>query len=810
MNNYFNSFEFSGHIYYYFDLEKLAEEFPSLKRLPYYLKILFEANLRNNQDNINSLVKQFSNRLLNSNINIYTSRVISEEQDGLSTLVDLASYRENFKDDEKILKRINPQLMFDFISNENRFHSKFIKWSSKQFKNLTVIPLNDSLSKNINLEFLSTMIFMKKLDEKIFLFPELVLGVDEQTSTINALGVLGYKTNSLQMQLAVLGENITIAIPKVMGIEIKGSFALGVGLDDLILYLAALLKDRRVENSIIEFYGDSLKHLLVEDRAQICRELSKLTTNQFYFPIDENTISYVEQTRGVDVSLIKEYYKRQNLLLKKQNLEYDENIVLDLSLVKAVANEFNKIHERLYIKKISSSLFSYKKGNFIKDNDIVVSIISSTSSITQLIQAGLLAKKAIEIGLNINSNIKRVLKIDSKLHLEILKKIGFLESFEKLGYEINSNNLELIERVVLDIEKFNLNVNLLANNRYLTKQFNSLIKLQWQISPALNIAYCLKGDMNFDITSQALCADIYLSDIWPSIVEVNECIQKIDSSIYNIFYKDVLQGSQNWQNIAYQDKLVFNWEEKSTHIQASHFFDKNSYENININNGKILALFGDEISTEMIIPNGNILPYSKAAIYLQQKGLRPDEFDTFESRFGDYEFMSRGVFSNIELKNRIVHPKEGGYTKDFDSFEIVPIYDFCQKMKEENRELIIFAGKNFGVGVFKEWACKGIKALGVKAIIANSFNEEYRLGLISLGIIPFEFIDEDISSLNLKGDEYISIKIDDIKPQMKLSVKFSRANELKSFEVVLRLDSFDELRNYKEGGTISKQVKNFK
>ena len=803
MNIYINSFEFNEHIYYYYDLKKLFEYYPSLKSLPLCLKILLESNLRNTKEDINSIIKLFSNRVFEHEIDIYPLRVICEEKKAISTLVDIASYKEYFKDEEEKIEKISPKLMFDFISDKNKFNAKFLKWCKKEFDKLTVLSSNEKSYEDINLELLSTMISSTIKDEKIFIFPELVVGVDEQSYITNALGNLSYKLNTIQMQEALLGSIIKTKLPKVVGIHLSGSFTFGVGIDDLIFYIKNILKEKQIENSTLEFCGDSLKYLLIEDRACLTKSLSN-SSNQIYFPVDENSFSYIEQTRAVDSSLIKEFYTKQGLVLNSYEITYDENILIDLSLVKTLINKSDKSSQKINIKELPLKFISTKKGNYIKDNDIVLSLISSSSSITLLIQAALLAKKAFELGLSINSKIKKVLNIQSTLQYEILKNLNLLSAFENLAYELNINSIDINKNVSLDIQKFNLNAVALINKEVsLDSEISSLVKSKWEVSAALNIAYCLKGNINTDITSEAIIADIFLSDIWPSTVEVNEYLQKVQSLVYSEYYKVCFPKNEDFL----EESLLYSWEEKSTHIQKTELFNSNNISTLEIKNAKILAIFEDNISTQEIMPKGNIFPYSSAAVYLQEKGLRPDEFDTFESRMGDNEFMQRVMFSNIELRNLMVHPKEGGYTKDFESFEILPIYEYCMKMKEQNKDLVIFAGKNFGVGRFKQWACKGIKSLGIKAIIANSFNEEYRKGLISLGVLPLQFIDDNIHTLNLKGDETFFIKTTTLNKEQKLIAKLSKENEVKNFEVILRLDSLTELEDFKQGGTLSRLIK---
>ncbi|WP_108061024.1 aconitate hydratase AcnA [Poseidonibacter lekithochrous] len=826
MNKFINNFEFAGHTYFYYDLKKVFETYPALKKLPITLKLLLESNLRNAKDSeFNTIIDTFISRNNYRQINFYSSRVIMKDFSGIPALVDLASMRQWAKNNDEDVEKINPQLMLDLVIdnssdssekelNRNAQRYKFVKWAENNFKNITVIPPSSTNFNQVNLEYLSTMISAKSIDNKICLFPESIVGTDSHSSMINALGVLGFKVGNIEVESTILGSNLTFDLPEVIGINISGSLVQGVSINDISLALNNLLKDLDLKNKFIEFYGDALRNISIEDRVILSQISKDNNARCAYFIIDENTISFVEKTRGVDASLIKTYYEKQCIYNSSYELVYDENVSFDLSKVRPIISGPKRVEDKTSICNIPSKLDSFKNGNFVKDNDIVLSSISfniNNSDLSLLVQAGLIAKKAITLGMSINSNIKKVLYIQSTFHKMYLEKLDLLQYFEKLGFQINfENNIqdELVERVSLDIEKFNLNVSSLNFGK---DDFSSInykqIKSNWILSPALIIAYSLRGNMNIDITKEAIWADIYLSDIWPSIVEVNDQLEELDSSVYTELYKNIFEGNEYWQNIEYKKSSTYEWDEESTYIQGSKFTVKDEITSINIENAKILAILDDSISTEHLSPLGQIPSYSPAAVYLESKGLKPDEFNTFANRRGNAEIIERGTLSNIRLRNKMVLPKEGGYTKDFETGELLSIFEFAQNMKAENKNLVLFAGQNYGVGQSRDWAAKGTKLLGVKAVIAKSFDLIHKLNLIKMGILPLEFIDDDINTLSLKGNEIISIRSNMIITNSKINLEIKRESEIITITLQSTLDSNEEIMYYKNGGVLSYLLK---
>lgn len=831
MNRFTNSFVFNAYTYYYCDLRKVFERYSILRKLPNSLKILLEANIRNvAEQDIATMIASFVHKNFMKEIEFYPSRLIMQDDIGIPSMVELASLRDVVYFYGANVKTVKPQIMVDLVIDNrataknhkemkrNKEQYTFLKWAQSEFENFSLIPPNSGFSHQINLEYLSTMINLKQKDNKLFIYPETIVGTNIQSTMINALGVLGFSIGEIQAQASMLGSSVSLNLPCVLGVEIVGTLAQGVGIIDASLKLANKLKEYDLENKIIEFYGNSLKNLTIEDRAILSNIATQYGAICGYFGVDDNTILYVEQTRGVNATLIKEYFIKQGMY-NNHDLVYDEDMKFDLSAVKPIIAGPRSLENKIYVNKVPSKLASFKKGNFVRDNDIVLAAITAhttNSNPTLLIQAGLLAKKACILGLSINKNIKRIFTPGSLVVKEYLQRVDLLKYLEQLGFyitdfddELSINSIDLVEIVSMDIDKFNLDVSSISSgNKNYNDKIHPKVKSNWLMSPALVVAYCLKGNMNFDITSDAIYKDIYLSDIWPSSHEVNEYLSRIDYSVYENVYKDIFLGNKQWQEITYDKTQTYNWSYLNTYIEESKLFENINLEKIDIKNAKILAILGDDISTNQISPYGQIFPYTPAALYLESKGLHPDEFDTFENRVSNAEVMSRGILSNIKLKNKIVSPKEGGFTKDFLSGEIMSIYDFSIKMKEEHTPIVIFAGKNYGIGEQRAWAAKGLKLLGVKAVIAKSFNKKHKSDLVSMGILPLEFIDDDGDSLYLNGDELISIESNDIKMNSKIEIQIKKSYDTKTITVQSRLDSKDEVLYYKNGGVLAYLLKN--
>lgn len=847
--NIVSSFEIENETLYYYDLNKVINGNYRLKSLPIVLKILLESNLRKakNNDEFENIIRIFSNRL-NHKIGFYPSQVILQDFTGIPAIVDLASMRESIKEQNGNVKKVNPQILVDLvidqslnitssgkqesssinIEEEYSLHKQryeFVKWAQEQFSNLRVVPPGSGICHQVNLEYLSTILHVEKIEEKFFLYPEIIVGTDSHTTMINSLGVFGRGVTSTEAQTAMLGLPLFFDFPKVVGVNLYGKLKEGITSSDLVLTLTKLLKEHNVSGKLVEFYGKGLKYLSLEDRSTVSNMAPEYGATCSFFAIDKQTISYFNKTRDNENygKLIRTYLEKQHLFYNDNEvLDYDEVVNLDLSTLEPTIAGPKRPHDIVKIQSLKDIVISQKSKD-LKDADIVIAAITSCTSTSNpylLIHAALIAKKAYELGLHVKSNIKTSLAPGSLVVKEYLEKLDLLKYLEAVGFHIVGygcttclgNSGDLDEDLQMQIKAENLNVcSVTSGNKNFEGKIHPLVKSNYLMSPSLVIIYSLIGSMRFDLFEDVIGViddkDIRLRDLWPTNKEVGEYMQKLDYTLYKEIYKDIFKGDKFWQNIKVEKTETYNWDVNSTYIQASNLFEDINIDKIEIKNAGILALLGDFITTEHISPLGQISLYSPAAKYLESKGIRSFEYNTFASRQGDAQVMTRGTFDNPRVQNLMVS-KEGGYTMDYEANEIVTIYEKAMKFKEQKRDLVIIAGKEYGGGNFRDWAAKGTRLLGVKAIIAKSFSNFHRKNLIEFGVLPLEFIDDDIKSLKLKGYESISIVTSEIKENSKILATIHKKDLDIEIELKCRIDNPTELIYYKNGGVLSYLLKN--
>jgi len=828
--NIINSFEIENETFYFYDINKVIDTNQKLKKLPIILKILLESNLRYSKDEIefNKILNIFTHRM-NSQINFYPSRIVMQNITGISNLVDLASIRDIVKSENGNVDNINPQIIVDLIIDQSLQENvseydtevyEFVKWAKNAFSKLRVIPPGSGVYNRINFEYLSTILHLEKKDEKFILYPETIISADSNTNMSNSFGVLGLPLDGIDILSTILGHPITLTLPKVLGVNIYGDLKEGLTSSDLVWALINKLKEYGLKGELVEFYGEGLKYITLEDRSLISNMAPEYGSRCSFFTIDDKTISYFNKTRDTEDygKLIKVYLEKQSLYNSNDELDYDETLDFDLLILSPKINGPKKVQDIVDINSLKE-LSIINKTSSLKDMDIVLSEINSsktTSSLYLLIHAALVAKKALEFGLKFNRNIKASFCLDSSFIKDYLERFDLLKYFESLGFNILSckNLLDLDPDIESQIKNFNLNVSsVTSEDNNFEKKKHSLVKSNYLMSPSLVITYSLVGTMKFDIYSDVIGViddkDIHLSDLWPSQLEIGNYLQEINNTLYKEVYKDIFRGKEFWQKLIVSKNNTFDWNNNSTYIQGSKFIEDTNLERIEIKNAGILALLSDSISTNDISTFGQISLYSSSSKYLENKGVKSFEYKSFESRRANAEVMVRGIFDSSNLQNQMVS-KEGGYTMDYESGEIVSIYDKAQKFKEINRPLVIFAGSDYGKGKPKDWAVKGIKLLGVRAIIAKSFDEIHKSNLISLGILPLEFIDDDIESLKLKGYEGITIKSDGLKADSKINMIIHKKDRDIELELKCRLDNDTEVIYYKNGGTLSFLLKSIR
>lgn len=842
-----NSFEIENEVFYYYDLEKVINRNSKLKKLPIVLKIFLESNLRNCKtvQEFDSIINIFTNRL-NSKINYYPSRVIMQDFTGIPAMVDLASMRDALAKYDVDVKKINPKILVDlvidhslditssgttnssdinlqkeFLLYKDRFH--FTKWAQNSFSNFRVVPPGSGICHQVNLEYLSTILHLERKDEKYFLYPETIVGTDSHTTMINSLGVLGWAVEGVEIESIMLGLPLILNFPKVVGVNLHGELKEGISSSDLVLTLTKLLKEKNVDKKLVEFFGAGLKYLTLEDRSTVSNMAPEYGAVCSFFTIDNQTISYFNKTRDNQDygKLIKEYLQRQHLFFNENEiLDYDMVIDLDLSSLEPTIAGPKRPQDIVPIKSLKDIVIT-NETKLLKDADIVLAAITSCTSTSNpylLIHAALVAKKAHEFGLKVNSHIKTSLAPGSLVVKEYLEKLGLLKYLETIGFHIvgygcttcYGNSGELDENIEYEIKNNNLNVcSVTSGNRNFEGRIHTLIKSNYLMSPSLVIVYSIIGSMKFDLFNDVIGViddkDIKLKDLWPTNKEVGQYMQELDYTLYKDIYKNIFKGNQFWQSLEPEKTDRYLWDKNSTYIQPAELFDSFFVEDIEIKKAGILALLGDNISTDNISPLGQIPLYSPAAKYLESKGIKSFEYNTYAARRGNSQVMIRGMFDNI--KQNLMVAKEGGYTMDFETGEIISIFEKAEKFKSQEEPLVIIAGENYGNGKTRDWAAKGTKLLGVKVVIAKSFDEIHRKNLISFGVLPLEFMDDDIKTLKLKGSETISISKQELKEKSIITATVHKKDLDILIDLKCKIDNTLELKYFKYGGVLTYLLK---
>lgn len=758
------------------------------------------------------------------------------------------SIQVDYYGDPESLKK-NMQLEFE--RNKERY--EFLKWGQTAFQNLRVVPPGIGIVHQVNLEYLATVVLIK--DNVVF--PDSLVGTDSHTTMINGLGVLGWGVGGIEAEAVMLGQPLYMLIPEVIGVRLKGELKEGVTATDLVLTITEMLRKRGVVEKFVEFFGPGLNQLSLADRATIANMAPEYGATTGYFPVDRVTLEYLRQTgRSEDlIDLVERYYKEQGLYREENSPEpeYTDVLELDLSTVEASLAGPKRPQDRILLKNIKSKWnsiirSSIKEGGYglddtqinqkvkipngynseLKNGDVVIAAITSctnTSNPFVLIGAGLLAKKAVEKGLKQKPYVKTSLAPGSRIVTEYLKQSGLLKYLEELGFYVVGygcttcigNSGPLDEPIVQAINEGNLVVSaVLSGNRNFEGRISPHVKANFLASPILVVAYSIAGTINFDFYSEPLGYDsnnqpVYLKDIWPSSKEINELIQNtITSQMFKEKYSNIDIANEMWNEIKTSTGLLYQWDENSTYIQEPPFF-KNMSLKIeplkDITHARCLVKVGDSITTDHISPAGSISVNSPAGQYLISKGVKKEDFNSYGARRGNDKVMTRGTFANIRLRNQLVN-KEGGYTIYFPTEEEMTIYEASVKYQENKIPLIVIAGKEYGTGSSRDWAAKGTYLLGIKAVIAQSFERIHRSNLVGMGVLPLQFKEgESAETIGLTGREVFHILgIDDnIKPNQILKVK---ADD-KEFEVICRLDNEVEIDYYKNGGILQTVLRKF-
>ncbi|HLF17883.1 MAG TPA: aconitate hydratase AcnA [Candidatus Omnitrophota bacterium] len=853
-------------------------------RLPFSIKVLLESAIRNcdnyqitQQDVMNIL--NWSPRPGGKDISFKPGRVILQDFTGVPCVVDLATMRSAMKNLGGDYHKINPQVQCDLVIDHsvqvdafgsknalarnvhmefkrNKERYEFLKWGQKAFKNFRVVPPATGIVHQINLEYLAKGVLQQKHGEATLAFPDSCVGTDSHTTMINGLGVVGWGVGGIEAEAVMLGEPICMLLPEVVGFKLTGNLKEGVTATDLVLTVTQMLRKKGVVGKFVEFYGNGLMELTLPDRATISNMAPEYGATIGLFPVDEETLRYYRLTgrTPAEVDLVEYYMKEQNMFYAydAEGPAYSDVVELNLydvepSLagpkrpqdrvaVSHLREEFKRsltapVNERgfgVHGESLKShAIIKNGKSSTLEHGSVVIAAITSctnTSNPSVLIAAGLLAKNAVQRGLDVKPYVKTSFAPGSQVVEEYIKGSGLLPYLEKLGFHIVGygcttcigNSGPLPEKISQAIKKADLvAVSVLSGNRNFEGRINPDTKASFLASPPLVVAYALTGSVNINLTDEPLGKDkkgrdVYLKDLWPSQEEINAIIAKyVTAKAFHKRYKNVTKGSKEWNAIKETKSDLYAWRKNSTYIQDPPYFvdmEKEPGSTQPIKEARVLVMAGDSITTDHISPAGSIAKDSPAGKYLISLGVEPLDFNSYGSRRGNDRVMTRGTFANIRFRNLLAPGTEGSWTIHFPTKEKMSIYDAAMKYQEEQTPLLVLAGKEYGAGSSRDWAAKGVALLGVKAVIAESYERIHRSNLAGMGVIPLQFKDgESTSSLGLKGDETFDFSDidDDLKPRQEIEVAAkSPSGPKKKFSAIIRLDTPVEIDYVKNGGIL--------
>ena len=865
--NSFNSellIEINNQNFLYFDLNEVAKQFDiDLHKIPISIKVILENLLRNEDgenisksmiSNVFSSLKEKHKKNKKIEIAFFPTRVLMQDFTGVPAVADLAAMRNALKSKGIEPKKINPLSRVDLVIDHsvmvdnyksinsltenvkkefdrNKERYEFLKWGQSSFDNFYLVPPGAGICHQVNLENIAKTVWFKEIENKKYLFPDSVVGTDSHTTMVNSLSVLGWGVGGIEAEAAMLGQAISMNIPDVIGFELKGSLKEGITATDLVLSITKILRDKGVVGKFVEFFGNGLKNLSLADRATISNMAPEYGATCGFFPTDLETINYLKLT-GKDnehLNIVKEYSKKQTLWADENySPDYSDKIMLDLDSIEPSIAGPKRPQDKILLKKVPTefSKIANKENNKIdklNTGDIVIAAITSctnTSNPNVMIAAGLVAKKATELGLEVKPWVKTSLAPGSKVVSDYLDKAGLTEyldilGFNTVGYGCTTcigNSGPLDEWVSNEIKSNNLTVcSVLSGNRNFEGRVHQEVKANFLASPPLVVAYAIAGNININLTTDSLGKsksgeEIFLKDLWPSNKEINQTLNLcLTPEMFKERYKEIYKGDDNWKSINSSTETTYDWNHTSTYIKHPPFFDnQNKFELKDIKDARILALLGDSVTTDHISPAGNIKEDSPAGIYLRERQINSKNFNSYGSRRGNHEIMMRGTFANIRIKNLILDNVEGGFTKSFISNKQMSIYDAAQEYINSNIDTVIIAGKEYGTGSSRDWAAKGTRLLGIRAVIAESFERIHRSNLIGMGVLPLEFMNnENNINPNIEGKEYISIfGLSELKPGIILNCQI-KSKEIKSIKLKCRIDTKKELEYYKAGGILN-------
>jgi aconitate hydratase len=844
-----------------------------VSKLPKSLKVLlenllrFEDDLSVKKDQLTAIQSWLETKTSNTEIAYRPARVLLQDYTGIPAVADLAAMRETVKNKNKDPKKVNPlsavDLVIDHSVQVDTFATKdsleknvkreferngerysFLKWGQQAFDNFRIVPPGTGICHQVNLEYLSKVVWSSNHDGEDYAFPDTLVGTDSHTTMVNGLSVLGWGVGGIEAEAGMLGQPISMLIPEVIGFEVTNKMPEGTTATDLVLTVVKMLRDKGVVGKFVEFYGSGLKNLTLADRATIANMAPEYGATCGFFPVDEETLKYLKFS-GRDqqtVSLVEAYAKEQGLWAS-DDIVFTDTLSLDMStvvptisgpkrpqdkvLLTEASTNFNKVFKDSTKREKATSVKVTGENYNLTDGDIVIAAITSctnTSNPNVLIGAGLLAKKAIEKGLTVKPWVKTSLAPGSQVVTDYLNKADLSKHLDALGFNLVGygcttcigNSGPLPENISNAIKENDLlAVSVLSGNRNFEGRINAHVKANYLASPPLVVAYAIAGNMNFDMYKDSLGKDkqgndVYLKDIWPSNKEIEETLLKsLNAEMFVSRYSNVSLGPKEWQEIKTEESSIYDWDSNSTYVKKPPFFENMADDPEGfkpIKDARPLLILGDMITTDHISPAGSIQKESPTGEYFMKFQILPKDYNSYGARRGNHEVMMRGTFANIRIRNEMAPGTEGGFTKIYPEEKVMPVFDAVMEYQKRGTDLVIIGGKEYGTGSSRDWAAKGTKLLGVKAVIAESFERIHRSNLVGMGVLPLQFINGvDRKKLNLQGSELITI-IDiekGVKPRenVKVEIKYADGTS-KTIETLCRIDTDNEILYYENGGIL--------
>jgi len=873
--------------YAYFSLPTAERNgLKGISRLPFSMKVLLENLLRNEdgrtvtKDDIKAFAEWLKTKTSEHEFAFRPARVLMQDFTGVPAVVDLAAMRDAMKHLGGDPKKINPQVPVDLVIDhsvavtffgnnaafkknvdeeyrQNQERYKFLKWAQRSFDNFSVVPPGTGICHQVNLEYLSRVVWHRKEKVKAdgkaatmeVAYPDTLVGTDSHTTMVNGLSVLGWGVGGIEAEAAMLGQPLSMVLPEVIGFKLSGKLKEGVTATDLVLTATEMLRKRGVVGKFVEFFGPGLAHLTIADRATLGNMSPEYGATCGFSPIDDDTMRYLKDTARPPelIALVGAYAKAQGMYRVKTTPDpmFTDVLKLDLNSVEPSLAGPKRPQDRVALKEVKAGFANSMDKEFGKSaeakkrvkvtgknydlghGDVVIAAITSctnTSNPNVMIGAGLLARKAAAKGLTAKPWVKTSLAPGSQVVAEYLDKSGLQKDLDKLGFNLvgfgcttcigNSGPLPPENSKAINDNDL-VAAAVLSGNRNFEGRVNADVRANYLASPPLVVSYAIAGSMNVDVAKEPLGVDqkgkkIFLKDIWPSNKEIGEFVAKnITRQMFSSKYADVFKGDANWRKISVKGGVTYDWDKKSTYVQNPPYFvgmGRHPKPLEDIVDARVLALLLDSITTDHISPAGSIKVDSPAGKYLVGHKVKPADFNQYGTRRGNHEVMMRGTFGNIRIKNQMVPGVEGGLTVHYPSKQRMPIYDAAMKYKADRVPLVVFAGKEYGSGSSRDWAAKGSVLLGIRAVVAQSFERIHRSNLVGMGVMPLVFEDgTSWQSLGLKGDEQVTIRglHGELKPHQRLIAEIVSGNgTLKRVPLICRIDTLDELDYFKNGGIL--------